>query len=152
MAADAGYSGGCQCGAVRYAVRGPLTDLGLCHCRSCQKAHAAPAVTWGTLETSELVWTRGEPAQFQSSPQAVRSFCAHCGTPLTYRLVEETTIDLALATLDDPAAVAPKRNTGTEGEMPWFATAHTLPRQTMPPLGRTFQHPDHDTDTWPQPE
>lgn len=145
-------SGGCQCGAVRYTIRGPLTHPSLCHCRSCQKAHGAPAVTWATLASDDLIWTRGTPTEFQSSPRAVRSFCGRCGTPLTYRAAGETTIDLALATLDDPAAVPPTRNVGVEAEMPWFATVHTLPRKIIGPLDRTYQHPDHDTDTWPQPE
>ena len=32
------YSGGCQCGAVRFHVEGPLGDASVCHCRMCQKA------------------------------------------------------------------------------------------------------------------
>ena len=32
------YSGGCQCGAVRFRVEGALGDASICHCRMCQKA------------------------------------------------------------------------------------------------------------------
>ena len=32
------YTGGCQCGAVRYRAEGTLADPHLCHCRMCQKA------------------------------------------------------------------------------------------------------------------
>ena len=32
------YSGGCQCGAVRFHVEGTLGDASVCHCRMCQKA------------------------------------------------------------------------------------------------------------------
>ena len=32
------YSGGCQCGAVRFRVEGALGDASVCHCRMCQKA------------------------------------------------------------------------------------------------------------------
>ena len=35
------YSGGCQCGAVRFRVEGPLGDASVCHCRMCQKAFGA---------------------------------------------------------------------------------------------------------------
>jgi hypothetical protein len=42
----AGYSGGCQCGAVRYRAAGAIGYPHLCHCRMCQKAsgnYALPA-------------------------------------------------------------------------------------------------------------
>ena len=32
------WSGGCQCGAVRYKVEGPLDEVSVCYCRMCQKA------------------------------------------------------------------------------------------------------------------
>ena len=32
------YTGGCQCGAVRFRVEGALGDASVCHCRMCQKA------------------------------------------------------------------------------------------------------------------
>ena len=35
---QASYSGGCQCGAVRFRVEGALGDASICHCRMCQKA------------------------------------------------------------------------------------------------------------------
>lgn len=38
------YSGGCQCGAVRFRVHGTPGDSSVCHCRMCQKASAALAL------------------------------------------------------------------------------------------------------------
>ena len=32
------YTGGCQCGAVRFRVAGPLRHASICNCRMCQKA------------------------------------------------------------------------------------------------------------------
>ncbi len=34
---EAPFTGGCQCGAVRFAV-GRLGRASICHCRMCQKA------------------------------------------------------------------------------------------------------------------
>lgn len=38
MNEPATITGGCQCGAVRYAIDGPLNNPHICHCRMCQKA------------------------------------------------------------------------------------------------------------------
>ena len=35
------HSGGCQCGAVRYALYAEPYGTQICHCRMCQKAFGA---------------------------------------------------------------------------------------------------------------
>jgi hypothetical protein len=34
---SAHMTGGCQCGAVRYALMSEPTHASICHCRMCQK-------------------------------------------------------------------------------------------------------------------
>ncbi|WP_042674698.1 GFA family protein, partial [Xanthomonas citri] len=77
------YSGGCQCGAVRFHVRGALADASICHCRMCQKAFGAYYAPLVSVRGTEFRWTRGEPKRFASSTVVQRGFCADCGTPLT---------------------------------------------------------------------
>lgn len=82
------YSGGCQCGAVRFHARGLRDNPHICWCRMCQKATGnlgAPLV--GVFDT-DLTWTRGKPSVFRSSEKVERGFCAACGTPLFYHHVE----------------------------------------------------------------
>jgi len=143
------HTGGCQCGAVRFRVTGPTEQASLCHCRMCQKAHAAPAIAWLTVAAEQFAWTRGEPASFRSSAKAARTFCARCGTPLTFRLDGDATLDIAVAAFDRPQDFPPVRQYGIEARMNWIADAAGLPGKEAGPCPGSFQHPDHDTAEWP---
>jgi len=151
------HSGGCQCGAVRFRVEGPLGEASICHCRMCQKAFGglyAPLVS--VPDAAKLAWTRGRLKHFQSSNHAARGFCADCGTPLTYEAPDG--IALAIGAFDDPAAAPPVIQFGVEAKLPFTDRMAEIPErvteddmEAAPFLATlvSFQHPDHDTDTWP---
>lgn len=122
-------AGGCQCGAVRYEISGPLDDVALCHCRMCQRAHGAPAVAWLVVKRPDFTVVVGAPGHYRSSVGASRDFCRDCGTPLFFvedRRPDE--IDVAVSTLDDPASVPPSRHIWLESQMPWLKLDDHLPR------------------------
>ncbi|WP_157015173.1 GFA family protein [Mesorhizobium xinjiangense] len=153
------YTGGCQCGAVRFRIEGALGEPSVCHCRMCQKAFGnfyAPLVS---VRKAKLAWTRGEPKRFQSSNHVRRGFCGECGTPLTYEAPDG--IALAIAAFDDPTGIAPAVQFGLEGKLPFVDGVHELPgMRTMDDVNAaafladlvSHQHPDHDTDQWPPQE
>ncbi len=72
--------GGCQCGAVRYALYAKPYGTHICHCRMCQKAFGAFYAPLTLIRYKDFAWTRGEPAIFQSSPDVDRGFCSACGS------------------------------------------------------------------------
>lgn len=150
------HSGGCQCGAVRFRVEGPLGDASVCHCRMCQKAFGGFYAPLVSVRDAVLTWTRGTPKHFQSSNAARRGFCADCGTPLTYEAPDG--VALAIGAFDRPQQIAPDIQWGVEGKIPYVDTVHELPqRTTQADTGAaafladlvSFQHPDHDTEQWP---
>jgi len=150
-------TGGCQCGAVRYALYALLEGT-VCHCRMCQKAVGGPFAALAKLGKSDLVWTRGTPAAFRSSASGFRDFCAACGTPLTFRYADAAHMEVTIGSLDDPAAVPARKNFGTESRLAWVAdlVPGVLPDMTsdqLPARNRTSrQHPDYDTpDGWNPP-
>jgi hypothetical protein len=77
-------TGGCQCGAVRYAFEGEPENVHLCHCRMCQKALGGPFTVICPVAKAALRIKRGEVAWFASSDLAQRGFCRTCGTPLFF--------------------------------------------------------------------
>ena len=141
-------TGGCQCGAVRYRLDRTPDRANICQCRLCQKAGAAPFMAFADFPAAALTWTRGAPKTFASSAIAERGFCADCGTPLTYRPLGRDEIALTIASLDDPAAIAPTVQFGLESKIPWLdgvlaLRAVDLRNWIDPAKIGNRQHPDH---------
>jgi hypothetical protein len=122
-------TGGCLCGAIRYRIAGHPVEALYCHCRMCQRAHGAPVVAWLTMPLAKFAVTAGEPARYRSSTEAFRHFCGACGTPLTWRAVDNPEfVDISIATLDEPVAVVPGLHLWTESRVAWLEIADHLPR------------------------
>ena len=145
-------TGGCQCGAIRFAVSEVPAKISICHCRMCQKASGAPFASFADIEHKHFTWTRGKPAAFQSSSIAQRDFCADCGTPLSFRRIGGPKIEILTGNFDRPDQVIPTRQFGTESRLGWVVGIANLPSQTTlqnygPEKMATItshQHPDHD--------
>lgn len=146
------WTGGCQCGAVRYALAAPPDTACICHCRMCQKASGQPFMAFARTVPDGLRWTRGAPTMFRSSSIVERGFCKACGTPLTFQYDGQPAYVL-IGTLDEPSAVVPTFQCGVESELAWCTSLWLLPRSETPgdaspdPAARfvNYQHPDHDT-------
>jgi hypothetical protein len=128
--------GGCLCGATRYRVAGAARNACFCHCRSCRRASGAPFVAWATFPTEGFALTGGALRLHASSEPVTRGSCPTCGTPLTYaHAARPGEIDVALATLDDPAAVRPECHIWTSHRLPWLEPGDGLPRFAEWPKG-----------------
>jgi hypothetical protein len=145
-------TGGCQCGAVRYAISGPLHSPHICHCRMCQKAFGNYFAALVGVLKADFAWTKGDPGFFRSSANVHRGFCRNCGTPLSFAYDDSKHIAVAIGSLDRPAEVTPRNQFGIESRLPAFEILHKLPgartEDDIPPEAlaklASFQHPDHD--------
>lgn len=134
-------TGGCACGAVRYELTGVPTDVSDCHCRLCQRAVGAAVVTWASVDTPRLQIVRGEPRWWRSSASAERGFCPRCGASLLFRQVGGgPSVDLTVATLDEPGAVRPSAAIWLTSRQPWVHLAPAV-----------AQHADGGDDWTPSP-
>lgn len=121
------FEGGCLCGAVRYRIEGPARSSSVCFCRSCRLASGAPSVAWFVVDLDQFALLSGTPASFQSSPPVTRSFCARCGSPLSYQHADDpSAIELTTATLDDPRRFAPTREIWHSQRVDWAASDATI--------------------------
>lgn len=161
---DTTWTGGCQCGAVRYAFSVRPDNPCLCHCRMCQKQTGGYFGAFTGSHRDNFRLTRGTLAHFRSSADAMRGFCRDCGTPLTYEFLSSPRIDVTIGSLDRHTDIKPIRNIGAEGMAPWWNDMTHWPTTTTGDgdngVGDTLerfdkinasnrQHPDHDTDHWP---
>ncbi|MCC7267253.1 MAG: GFA family protein [Caulobacteraceae bacterium] len=154
---DKPFTGGCQCGAVRFRAE-RLGRASLCHCRMCQKAFGAFFGPY--VDAFGLEWTRGAPKHFASSNMARRGFCGDCGTQLTFEVLEAEagqTVNVAIGAFDDAAAIRPTIRIGLEDKLPFADDLARLPTRSAEEHEasrayyaevRSNQHPDHDTDSW----
>ncbi|MEM6973482.1 MAG: GFA family protein [Pseudomonadota bacterium] len=98
---DVGYTGRCLCGAIRFAIAGPIEPPVACHCRECQR-HSGGVWIAVTAPVESVEITRERLAWVSITPMVRRGFCLDCGGYLFWQRLGEPTIDIALGALDDP--------------------------------------------------
>lgn len=79
-------TGGCQCGEVRFSLKGEAGALYVCHCRECRKQSASAFGLSLDVPRSSLTLTAGEPGSWSRGTDSGRRldcfFCPTCGTRL----------------------------------------------------------------------
>ena len=123
--------GGCSCGAVRYRLTSDPFDTGWCHCRNCQRISGAPAMVFSSVPVEDFVIEAGADAIGTTCPTDFgrRQFCTRCGTPLTIAVdFQPETIDIVVATLDEPERVQPGFHIFYASCIPWAKADDDLPR------------------------
>ena len=120
--------GGCACGAIRYRVEGRPSNSMVCHCQTCRRVSASPVVAWVTFERAGFAILKGQPLEYASSPPVRRTFCATCGTPLTYQHHDHAaSIDITTCSLDDPSVFPPTHHSWLSHDIAWLRFADGLP-------------------------
>ena len=107
-------TGGCACGRVRFTATVEPEEAYLCHCRMCQRATGSVSIAFVNFKRESIRW-EGGPDWYDSSPIARRPFCSHCGTSLGFEFKKDSdTMDLTVASFDDPTPFKPKHHFGAE--------------------------------------
>ena len=123
------YTGGCQCGAVRYTLEGRLGGLAVCHCRDCQRQSGSAFGMSLAVENECFRLTQGELRSFEVRCDSGRiktcSFCPSCGTRIHHSTGER--ISLKAGTLDDTSWLDPDAHYWTKYKQPWVELPSDLP-------------------------
>jgi hypothetical protein len=120
----AARTGGCLCGAIRYQVDAPITELRACHCTNCQRASGGHGTVAAPVPRASLKLTKGTPKQFvdkaDSGRKLVRYFCGDCGSPLySHREMAPEMLNVRAGTLDDSAGLKITMDIWTKSARSW---------------------------------
>lgn len=121
--------GSCLCGAVEYEVDQLDSPVGHCHCRTCQKAHAAPFASSAGVMREHFRWIRGQDklSTFESSPGKLRHFCSVCGSHVVAERPGQSNVILRVATLNQDPGVRPSMRIWRSHDVSWLQDASDIP-------------------------
>lgn len=121
-------TGGCQCGAVRYALYVTPENSHVCHCRMCQRATGNVFAALAGAPKDQIAWTKGAPTFFESSNLATRGFCRDCGTPLSFSYNQpKARFYVTIGSMDDPEQASIVSQCGIESRISWVKFCNDVP-------------------------
>ena len=103
-------TGSCLCGAIRFNITHPISELRACHCRNCQKASGAGGSVNAVVPSTAFHITHGTPKRYSARADSGRLlhryFCGDCGSPVySQRDSTPQTVVVRAGLLDDAGAM-----------------------------------------------
>ena len=133
------FSGGCRCGAVRYACGAEPMQTMHCFCTDCQKLSGAQMSTNLLVPKKALRLTQGTPAHYMtvgdSGHNVRRHFCNACGSALWSEpaLLPDLAV-IKAGSLDDSSWVRPEACIYLDSAPAWAVVPDGIPGfKRMPP-------------------
>ncbi|MGE0499389.1 MAG: GFA family protein [Rhizobiaceae bacterium] len=126
-------TGGCLCGAVRFATIGPLRGVIYCHCTQCRRqsghyvAATAAADADITIEGAEnITW-------YAASADARRGFCRTCGSLLFWKAGDRPTTSILAGGFDTPSGLKGQSHIYVAEKGDYYEIADGLPKHDTSP-------------------
>jgi hypothetical protein len=143
-------NGSCLCGAIRYTISVPVTELRACHCTHCQKASGAAGSVNAVVPGAAFKITKGAPKRYAATADSDRTlyryFCGDCGSPIySHRATTPETLVVRAGTLDDSSAMKITMNIWTRSARLWAwidpASKQHPGQPDAPTTGASFSSP-----------
>lgn len=121
---DKRHEGGCNCGNLRYEIRGEPQAVVVCHCLNCQRQSGA-AFSVNLIVTNDQFTFKGEPKIYadhdtESGKPVHRHFCGDCGSPILSLSDLSPDISVVKAgSLDERTGFEPQAQCWTDTAFSW---------------------------------
>jgi hypothetical protein len=117
-------TGSCLCGAIRYTVSVPVTELRACHCTHCQKSSGAAGTVNAVMPSSAFNIIQGTPRRYDAKADSGRTlhryFCADCGSPIySQRETNPNMVVVRAGTFDNAGDMRIATHIWTRSARPW---------------------------------
>ena len=115
-------TGGCNCGAVRYEVDGPLVSASYCHCTRCQRRTGTAASAQARPAPGALRIVAGSDRLRAWVPERgwEKLFCGDCGSAICSRDPENhDLVAIRLGTFDADPGIRPGYRQFVVYAAPW---------------------------------
>ena len=125
--------GRCHCGNITYEAEIDPETVGICHCTDCQRLTGTAYRTTVRAAAAGFVLKTGQPTIYiktgDSGTKRAHAFCPVCGTPVyAAALIDPTVYSLRLGTIEQRAALTPRRQAWCRSALPWSQDLRDLPR------------------------
>jgi hypothetical protein len=133
------YTGGCECGAVRYVVSDEPSMVFACHCTICQTQSGSAFGMGMRMPASSFRLTKGTLKTFQRVAESgqvfTNSFCPDCGTRIHHQPSRfPGVISLKPGTLDDTSWLSPQGHVFMRSAQKWVCLPDDVQKfDTQPP-------------------
>jgi hypothetical protein len=129
MTSRAALVGGCQCGAVRYAVADEFRYAANCHCSNCRATTGSAFKAFAGIEREKLEITKGrDDLLLIGEEDANDTRCRLCGSFLFSVVRDGTFVHVAMGALIDVPGIRPTEHIFVGSKAPWFEITDDLPQ------------------------
>jgi hypothetical protein len=125
-------NGACNCGAVRYIIRGRPLAVVACHCTNCRKqsgaAHSVNVVVKASAMSVDGSLEAYQDPDSESGVPVAREFCGDCGSPIrSVPGASPKIIAVKAGTMERAGEFAPTMHIWTSSALPWVEIPDDLP-------------------------
>jgi len=99
------HKGSCLCGAVRFAVSGPLRGVIYCHCSQCRKQSGHYYAATNAADADLAVDGSEKITWYKASAFAKRGFCSICGSVLFWKHNELAETSVMAGAFEQPSGL-----------------------------------------------